>query len=124
MVQNNWLPKCSPEHVYHPTIDRIACTDLWRAQCVDCDTSVTAKSKERALKLFQILAQPQTPVITDEMVKAGAAAICCQAGKFGCAAKNENSEFATCVIGTFMQDSRRCLEAALAVTRPHGGGAA
>lgn len=58
--------------------------------------------------------------ITDAMVKAGAAAICCQSGKLGCAAKNEQSEFTSCVLSTFMQDSRRCLEAALAISTPAG----
>jgi len=56
MVQNNWLPKCSPDHIYHPTIDRIAYSDLWRAQCTDCDITVIAKSKKRALELLHALA--------------------------------------------------------------------
>jgi hypothetical protein len=97
----------------------------WRVEvsgiCADFETETAANNFRNAI-VDLITVQPQTPVITDEMVKAGAAAICCQAGKLGCAAKNENSEFATCVIGTFMQDSRRCLEAALAVTRPHQRG--
>lgn len=61
--------------------------------------------------------QPQAVPVTDKMVKAGAAAMCCQAQTLGCAAQ-QGSEFSTCMLSTFMLDARSCLDAALALPRP------
>jgi hypothetical protein len=50
---------------------------------------------------------------TEAMVKAGAAAMCCQAQTLGCAAQHAGSDFKTCMLSTFIVDARRCLDAAL-----------
>lgn len=66
--------------------------------------------------LYASPAQSSWQPITDKMVKAGAAAMCCQAQTLGCAAKNKDSEFTTCMLPTFLEDARRCLSAALSST--------
>lgn len=60
----------------------------------------------------EVRAAQQAGAVTDAMVKAGAAAMCCNAQTLGCAAKHLNAEFTVCQLHTFMDDARRCLEAA------------
>ena len=75
---------------------------------------VTADLKVRDVWLeAELEVEARERVITDAMVKSGAAAMCCQAQILGCAAQHKDSEFTTCMLSTFMEDARRCLTAAL-----------
>jgi|SRR5260370_1310794 len=52
------LPKCSPEHRYYPTLDRVYGTGAWRAYCYECDVMIImiiANTRDRALDLFEAI---------------------------------------------------------------------
>ena len=59
------------------------------------------------------------PEITDEMVKAGTGAMCCEAHTHGCAAKHPDYAWGNCKSHKLERDARRCLEAGLSVFVTH-----
>jgi hypothetical protein len=85
-----------------------------------CGVGLIDADEDSVAKRWNVRTSDQAQVmpVTDAMVKAGAAAMCCQAQTLGCAAKNKDSEFSTCMLSTFLLDARRCLEAAYALPRP------
>src|SRR5260370_29061192 len=52
------LPKCSPEHRYYPTLDRVYGTGAWRGYCYEWDVMIImiiANTRDRALDLFEAI---------------------------------------------------------------------
>lgn len=113
----------SPAPQSQQRLDTLRQPFAWAITWPDDEVSFTRREPDQSIKDMDLLITPLYAAsgdvraavieISDKMVKAGAAAMCCQAETLGCAAKNAGNEFQTCMLSTFMQDARRCLEAAL-----------